>query len=354
MRHAGTQIIKTARLNLRRFELTDADAVFRNWTSDDRVARYMRWSAHKDVEETKTVIQSWCDRYKEDSTYHWGVCLEDGEIIGSIGVFITSEQDFKAELGYCIGRKWWGQGYMSEAVKAVIDYMFANTDIERIEAYHSIENPASGRVLAKAGMRPEGFLRHNYLSRDGFQDCNLYAIIRGETSSSTALADMIETPAPDFGKRLPYRGSEYLIVGVGGNKAFFANAFCVPVKFQSKQVKAACEQIYRDLARKDLTEMVREYAELLGLDPPKLRITGSGTVLGTCTKTLNFSWRLMMADDAVIDYVVVSTLAQKIAPSTSSQFWKVVGSVLPDFMEIHRNQLQFSKRLAAGEPMLLS
>jgi len=140
----------------------------------------MRWLTHKNVEETRATIQNWFDGYKENNRYHWGICLENGEMIGSVGVMMTAESDFRAELGYCIGCKWWGQGYTSEAVRAIIDYMFANTDIERIEAYHSVNNPASGRVMAKAGMRREGFARNKYKNRDGFQDCDLYGIVRDE------------------------------------------------------------------------------------------------------------------------------------------------------------------------------
>jgi len=148
----------------------------------------MRWTTHKNVEETKTTIQNWFEDYKEDNKYHWGICLDDGEMIGSVGVFNISEYDYKAEIGYCIGRKWWSQGYTSEAVKAVIDYMFINTDIERIEAYHSVENPASGRVMAKAGMINEGFAQSKYKSPDGFQDCDLYGITRNEWETQKEIA----------------------------------------------------------------------------------------------------------------------------------------------------------------------
>jgi ribosomal-protein-alanine N-acetyltransferase len=154
--------------------------MFHNWANDDEVTHYMRWPTHKNVEETKSVIQNWFNSYKENKCYHWGICLKSGEMIGSVGVMITAEYDYKAEIGYCIGRKWWGLGYTSEAVIAVFNYMFTNTDIERIEAYHSVNNPASGRVMAKAGMHHEGHARHKYKNRDGFQDCEMYAIIRDE------------------------------------------------------------------------------------------------------------------------------------------------------------------------------
>ncbi len=180
MNHAGTKLIKTARIDLRKIELEDAEMMFRNWASDDEVSRYMRWTTHKNLDETREIIKNWFEGYKNDNKYHWGICLENGEMIGSVGVMLIAEYDFKAELGYCISRKWWGQGYTGEAVKAVINYMFSNTDIERIEAYHSVNNPASGKVMVKAGMYKEGFARHKYKNRDGFQDCYLYGIIREE------------------------------------------------------------------------------------------------------------------------------------------------------------------------------
>ena len=177
MKHAGTQTIETERLTLRRFELADAETMFRNWANDDEVTRYMRWTTHKDVDESIEIMQKWVDGYKEDSSYHWGICLKDGEMIGSIGAFV-SEMDHRANIGYCIGRKWWSKGYVSEALNALINYMFTNTDIERIEAYHATENVASGKVMLNAGMVHEGMARHKFKSHNRFYDSDLYGIIR--------------------------------------------------------------------------------------------------------------------------------------------------------------------------------
>ena len=180
MKHVGTKTIETARLLLRRLELTDAEMMFRNWTSDDEVTRFLRWDAHKIIDDTKYMIEQWVNSYQDDSTYYWGIYLKDGEMIGSVGITITSEYDFKGELGYKIGSRWWNQGYSSEAARAVIDYMFCNTDIERIDSVSSVENPASRKVMEKAGMQYEGLLKHYYKTRDGFHDCTLYGIIRSE------------------------------------------------------------------------------------------------------------------------------------------------------------------------------
>lgn len=180
MKHVGTKTIETMRLTLRRLKLSDAEMMFCNWTSDKQVTRFLRWDAHKAIDDTKNMIQQWIDNYQYNSTYYWGIYLKNGEMIGSIGITITSEYDFKGELGYKIGSRWWNEGYSSEAAKAVINYIFCNTNIERIDAYSSVENSASEQVMKNVGMHYEGLLRHYYRTRDGFHDCVLYGIIRNE------------------------------------------------------------------------------------------------------------------------------------------------------------------------------
>lgn len=140
----------------------------------------MRWELHKSISETIDMNQNWIDGYQSESTYYWGMYLPSGELIGSIGVSIVSEYDLVGELGYKIGSRWWGQGYTSEAAKAVIAFVFTNTDIERIQWHSSVENPASKKVMEKIGMSYEGLSRHSYRTRDGFQDCTFYGIIRDE------------------------------------------------------------------------------------------------------------------------------------------------------------------------------
>ena len=125
MKHVGTKTIETMRLTLRRLKLSDAEMMFCNWTSDKQVTRFLRWDAHKAIDDTKNMIQQWIDNYQYNSTYYWGIYLKNGEMIGSIGITITSEYDFKGELGYKIGSRWWNEGYSSEAAKAVLIIFFA-------------------------------------------------------------------------------------------------------------------------------------------------------------------------------------------------------------------------------------
>ena len=180
MIHKGTKTIKTERLTLRQFAASDAGQVFNNWASDDEVTRYLRWETHKTVEDSSCIIDTWLKGYESGESYNWAISLESGELIGSIGFVEINKTDSRAEMGYCIGRKYWGNGYTTEAAKAVIEFMFEEVGLNRVEAFHSVNNPASGKVLSKAGMTLEGTAKQKCYGKQGFQDCDLYGVIREE------------------------------------------------------------------------------------------------------------------------------------------------------------------------------
>ncbi|MDR3051481.1 MAG: GNAT family N-acetyltransferase [Oscillospiraceae bacterium] len=181
MRHIGTRPIETERLTLRRATVDDAQDAYDRWTSDPRVSRFMRWTPHKDVAETRELLQKWAAEYEQPDRYHWFIARkEDDRPIGSIAIILTLPGDELAELGYCLGHAYWGQGYAAEAARAVLRYGLLDVGINRIEAYHALANPASGAVMRKAGMIREGMARQKYKSVAGFEDCGLYAIIRDD------------------------------------------------------------------------------------------------------------------------------------------------------------------------------
>lgn len=178
MKHTGTQTIETDRLVLRRFTVEDAEAMYRNWACDPEITRFLRWAPHANAEVTRGLLEEWVENYRKQDYYHWAIEVkEDHALIGSIGILDVSELDECGEIGYCISKRWWGKGIMTEAVKALIAFAFQKIGLHRLEAYHSVNNPASGRVMQKAGMIFEGTARQKYKCRDGFQDSNFYAIL---------------------------------------------------------------------------------------------------------------------------------------------------------------------------------
>ncbi len=181
MKHLGTTKLETSRLILRPFVKEDAEAMFRNWASDPEVTKYLTWPCYKGVDTAHAILADWTEKYQDKAWYQWAIELKEiGEPIGSISVVEYKEHVQSAEIGYCIGKPWWGNGIMTEALKAVMDFLFREVGILRIEAGHDVANPASGAVMAKCGMIREGILRHAGKNNQGICDMCICAILREE------------------------------------------------------------------------------------------------------------------------------------------------------------------------------
>lgn len=137
---------KTARLLLRPLREDDAPAMFKNWTWDERVAEYCRWYPHTNLSQTEQLLQIYLS---DGNVYRWGIEL-DGQLIGVIDV--VDADDECATLGYVLSHDHWNCGYMSEALAAVIEHLFS-CGFAAVAAEHHVDNPASGRVMEKCGMR---------------------------------------------------------------------------------------------------------------------------------------------------------------------------------------------------------
>lgn len=141
--------IKTSRLLLRKFVIEDAEKMFSNWAFDPEVTKYMTWLPHENVETTKKIIQLWLEEYENPKTHRFAITLKDtGELIGSIDVvnYINSVP----EIGYCLSRKYWNKGYMTEAAKAFIEYLFSK-GFKEIVIEADVRNIGSNRVIEKCG-----------------------------------------------------------------------------------------------------------------------------------------------------------------------------------------------------------
>jgi len=180
LNHKGTQTIKTKRLILRRFTLDDAQMMFKNWAQDDRVTKYLLWDPHESVEVTSAKLNEWVEQYSKENCYHWVIEFE-GEPVGSIGVVEIEDKHSRGAIGYCIGYDYWNKGIVTEALQGVLDYMFDEVNMNKLYAYHDVENIGSGRVMEKCGMIQEGLLREDMLRRDGsYGDMRLLGILRRE------------------------------------------------------------------------------------------------------------------------------------------------------------------------------
>lgn len=179
MNYKGTTRLETERLILRRFEITDADDMFENYASSDNVTKYMTWETHSNIDVTREYLQSLTKSYSDGKVFDWAIKLKnENKVIGSIGAKKPDESLSKIEIGYCIGEKWWNRGIVTEALKEVIRFLFEEVGVNRIEAYHDVRNPASGRVMQKCGMKFEGVLRQAYPAKNGVADVCIYSILK--------------------------------------------------------------------------------------------------------------------------------------------------------------------------------
>ena len=177
LNHSGSPDLYTDRLHLRRYRPEDFLMMYNNWTSDPEVAKYVNWGPHESPEITKGLVNMWVEGYESSTVYRWGI-EKDGELIGDISVVRWREDDENCEIGYCLCRRFWNQGLMTEALNRVIDYLFDTVGFHRIALCHDIANPASGRVMQKCGMQKEGVFRGLKKRKDGsWADVVYYGIL---------------------------------------------------------------------------------------------------------------------------------------------------------------------------------
>ncbi len=179
LKHKGTQKLETKNLILRNFNESDAEQMFDNWASDERVTKFLRWKPHQSPEESKKLCKLWEDMSKEKANYQWAIIeKETNYTIGSIGLVDTDEKMKSCEIGYCIGHNWWGKGYASEALREILKFI-DDIGFVRIYAMHHVLNEKSGRVLIKNDFKYEGILKKFDVNNDGeFIDVKIYSKIK--------------------------------------------------------------------------------------------------------------------------------------------------------------------------------
>ena len=179
--HKGTKQLETARLILRKARTEDAQPMYDNWASDPDVVRFLTWPIHESVDASRQIIDLWINSYEQQDYYQWMIVVKEiNQPIGSISVVSHKDHVHSAEIGYCISKAWWHQGIMSEAAQAVIDFLFDEVGMNRVEAKHDPRNPHSGGVMRKCGMTYEGTTRQSDRNNLGICDTCHYSILSSE------------------------------------------------------------------------------------------------------------------------------------------------------------------------------
>lgn len=184
MNHKGTKRIDTGNLILRKFESSDAEAMYKNWANDSEVTKFLTWKPIDSIEVSKNILKGWIDEYKNKNFYQWAIVLKSNgdKPIGCISIVRQDDEIEMVHVGYCIGKKWWNQGITSEALNALVKFFITEVKANRIESRHDPLNPSSGKVMIKCGMKYEGTMRKADINNQGICDCSMYALLAEDYS----------------------------------------------------------------------------------------------------------------------------------------------------------------------------
>ena len=173
-------VLDTPRLRLRALTMRDERDMYR-YASDPEVSRHVLWEAHRSPRDTRAALRGALRQYRTGRPASFAIeRRSDRRMIGTIGFMWINCEHRSGEVGYSLARDCWNQGYATEALRAVLRFGFDELHLNRIEAQHEIDNPASGRVMEKCGMRCEGTLRARVQNKGRFSDVKLYAMLRGD------------------------------------------------------------------------------------------------------------------------------------------------------------------------------
>lgn len=176
-------VIETSRLFLRKLNLNDAVDMF-DYTSNDTVTEFLSWNAHTSIDQTKSFIEKTIDIDKSNKSFTWGIIdKSNNKLIGVARVFDVSFYNRRLELSYILNPKFQGKGYMLEALKALIDCMIKEYDINRIQARCTTNNISSKIIMEKLGMKFEGKLKDYWILKEVVCDALLYALTSNKITS---------------------------------------------------------------------------------------------------------------------------------------------------------------------------
>ncbi|MCC6169899.1 MAG: GNAT family N-acetyltransferase [Caldilineaceae bacterium] len=153
----------------------DTPAIYRIF-SNDQVTRYHDLVTYTDPRQAEELIDFFDESFELERAIFWGITRqEDGALIGTCGyVWLRT---YRGEVSYNLHPDYWKQGYMQEALDAIVDFGFSELGLNRVEALVMVENGASSRLLRRLGFQEEGILRQQDFFKGQFHDMRLFALL---------------------------------------------------------------------------------------------------------------------------------------------------------------------------------
>jgi RimJ/RimL family protein N-acetyltransferase len=177
--------LTTERLLLRPFRHDDWSAVH-EYAADPQVCQYQAWGPNTQ-EQTRQFVQHCMDENGQDerAAYHFAITTRaSGVVIGGCTLRVTNTELREAMIGYSLHPRFWNQGYMTEAARALLAFGFDDLGLHRVLSWCTPENVGSWRVMEKAGMRREGHEREATFFKGQWHDWFRYALLDREWNQS--------------------------------------------------------------------------------------------------------------------------------------------------------------------------
>lgn len=178
--------LNTPRLALRLPNASDIGAIFA-MRSDPEVTRYWSSAPWESLAEAEQWLQGIEQAHREGSALQFMIELRDSSrTVGGCTLFNFHTRSRRAEIGYLLGRPYWGRGYMNEALRAMIAHAFGAMDLRRLEADIDPANIASARSLERLGFKHEGRLRERWEVEGEVTDSDVYGLLRREWAAASS------------------------------------------------------------------------------------------------------------------------------------------------------------------------
>ncbi len=172
--------ITAERVVLRWISEADTEALYEIF-ADPQVMRYWSTPPLADRQAARELLDHIHDGFRHRALFQWGIARQaDDRLIGTSTLFHLDTDNRRAEIGYALGRAHWGQGYMQEALTALLGFAFEELNLHRIEADADPRNLASIRALERQGFRQEGYLRERWQVNGEIQDAAFFGLLRPE------------------------------------------------------------------------------------------------------------------------------------------------------------------------------